>query len=224
MLTSGCPPPLPEDWCIRGMEWVGRKVYERGFWKSGEEQKAELDVLQTVEGGELTDGTIEDDDGDEGPHKGASSGSSSSSSSSSGLIRRWVRIARCAVNLAGTVEGFSWKDGTREWAVEGKLAEKLKRWKEEEQIEREEEERRRMGKRWVDMEDAMDVDGDDEEGSEEDEESEEDENENDSEEIKALKVCIIHSPKDYPIFVAPSRYPILCYIAYDHSYSHAFSI
>lgn len=25
--------PLPEDWCLRGMEWVGRRVYERGFWK-----------------------------------------------------------------------------------------------------------------------------------------------------------------------------------------------
>ena len=29
MLTSGCPPPLPEDWCLGGMEWVGRK--ERSF-------------------------------------------------------------------------------------------------------------------------------------------------------------------------------------------------
>ena len=26
-------PPIPEDWCMRGMEWVGRRVYERGFWK-----------------------------------------------------------------------------------------------------------------------------------------------------------------------------------------------
>jgi len=31
MLTSGCAPPLPEDWCIRGMEWVGRTVFERGL-------------------------------------------------------------------------------------------------------------------------------------------------------------------------------------------------
>lgn len=26
-------PPLPEDWTVRGMEWVGRRVFERGFWK-----------------------------------------------------------------------------------------------------------------------------------------------------------------------------------------------
>ena len=31
-LVSGLP--LPEDWCLRGMEWVGRRVYERGFWKA----------------------------------------------------------------------------------------------------------------------------------------------------------------------------------------------
>jgi protein SMG6 len=32
-LTAGGGGPLPEDWCLRGMEWVGRRVFERGFWK-----------------------------------------------------------------------------------------------------------------------------------------------------------------------------------------------
>jgi hypothetical protein len=44
MLTSGVSPPLDEDWCLRGMEWVGRRVYERGFWKSGEERRAEIEA------------------------------------------------------------------------------------------------------------------------------------------------------------------------------------
>lgn len=48
MLTSGYPSPLVEDWCLRGMEWIGRKVYERGFWKSGEDLKAETEVLETA--------------------------------------------------------------------------------------------------------------------------------------------------------------------------------
>ena len=26
--------PLPEDWCIRGMEWTGRQLFGRGYWKS----------------------------------------------------------------------------------------------------------------------------------------------------------------------------------------------
>ena len=176
MLTSGCPPPLPEDWCLRGMEWVGRKVYERGFWKGGEERQAELEVLDTVEGGELTDGTIEDDDGDDGP------GKASSSNAGSDLVRRWVRIARCAVNLAGTVDGFNWTENTREWRVEGKLSEKLALWKEQDRIEREEEEIRRMGRRWVD--DAMDVD----EADADDVSEESEDDENDSEEIRELKV------------------------------------
>jgi hypothetical protein len=24
ILMTGCAPPLPEDWCLHGMEWVGR--------------------------------------------------------------------------------------------------------------------------------------------------------------------------------------------------------
>lgn len=178
MLTSGCAPPLPEDWCLRGMEWVGRKVFERGFWKSGEERKAELEVLEMIEGKSLTDGTIEDDDGDDnGAHKSSGSGSEP-------LIQRWVRILRCGVNIAGAVDGFNWVEGSREWNVEGKLAEKETRWKKEDQAEREEEERRRMGRRWT--EDPMDVDDDADAEDDGSEESEDDEN--DSEEIKALKV------------------------------------
>ena len=149
MLTSGCAPPLPEDWCLRGMEWVGRKVFERGFWKSGEEKKAELEVLETIEGKALTNGTIEDDDGDDAPK-------SSLSGSGSELVSRWVRIICCGVNIAGAVDGFNWVEGSREWNVEGKLAKKVMQWKEEDQAEREEEERRRMGRRWT--EDPMDVD------------------------------------------------------------------
>jgi len=78
---------------------MGRpQVYERGFWESSEECKAELEVLETAEGGQLMDGTIEDDDGDENTQK---------SSSTSDLTRRWVRISRCAVNISGTVDGLT---------------------------------------------------------------------------------------------------------------------
>jgi protein SMG6 len=174
MLSTGCTPPLPEDWCLRGMEWVGRKVFERGFWKSGEEKKAELEVLEMIEGKALTDGTIEDDDGDDAPK-------SSSSGSGSELVSRWVRIIRCGVNIAGAVDGFNWVEGSREWNVEGKLAKKVMQWKEEDQAEREEEERRRMGRRWT--EDPMDVDDVEDGISEESEDDEED-----SEEVKSLKV------------------------------------
>ena len=26
--------PLPEDWCIRGMDWTGRQLFGRGYWKA----------------------------------------------------------------------------------------------------------------------------------------------------------------------------------------------
>jgi protein SMG6 len=93
-----------------------------------------------------------------------------------------VRIIRCGVNIAGAVDGFNWVEGSREWNVEGKLAEKVTQWKEEDQAEREEEERRRMGKRWT--EDPMDVD--DTEDGDISEENEDDKN--NSEEVRTLKV------------------------------------
>lgn len=82
------PAPLPEDWVVRGMEWIGRRVYERGFWKAkqgsrsssgpaqptvGERFLSEMDVLlanfdsamdisegvvDDVEGADLTDGPV----------------------------------------------------------------------------------------------------------------------------------------------------------------------
>ena len=176
MLTSGCAPPLPEDWCLRGMEWVGRRVFERGYWKGVEERRPELEVLDKIEMVEATDGIIEDD-GDDIPRVLSENS------------RRWIRIFRSAVGIAGVVKGFAWNEGTGKWAVEGVLLDKVKRWREEEKTKREEEERRQMRRRSSD--DLMEVDED--ENLEDVTDSEEDEN--DSDEIKALKV-------DYPFIFA----------------------
>jgi hypothetical protein len=177
MLTTGCAPPLPEDWCLRGMEWVGRKVYQHGFWKTGEEKRAELEVLDDSEAVEITDGHIEDDDDDEG--------GDAAKAGDGELTRRWVRIVRCAVGIADVVDGFTWVEGTRQWRVEGALARKAEAWREQDRLQAEEDERRRMGTRWAD--DSMDIDDalEDENVSEESEDDE-----NDTEEVKALKVSI----------------------------------
>lgn len=168
MLTSGCAPPLPEDWCLRGMEWVGRKVFERGYWKSGEDRRAESEVLEETEGGDVTDGQIEDDD------------DADDSGSGDVVKKRWVRIVRSAIGISAVVDGFIWVEGTREWKVEGRLAEKVRKWRELDRIEQEEEEKRRLGTRWTD--DPMDID----EGSD-DTLSEEEDDESDTDEVKALK-------------------------------------
>lgn len=171
MLTSGTT-PLPEDWCLRGMEWVGRKVFQPGYWKSDEERRAEIEILGEAEHIESTDGRIEDDDDNH--------------SDPSETTKRWIRIVRCAESISRVVDGFTWIEGTRIWKVEGALDAKVRQWNEEDRIEKEEEERRRLGTRWAD--DSMDIDEDSIESFSD--ESEEDDNANDSDEIRALKVSL----------------------------------
>ncbi|KAH9951368.1 hypothetical protein B0H21DRAFT_718709 [Amylocystis lapponica] len=184
LLTSGCA-PLPEDWCLRGLGWGGKKVYERGFWgkdgTAGEERNVELEVLNRAEDGdEQADGIIEDED--EGTSK------ERLQTAQNDAVKRWVRVARAGLKLARYVDGFDYvpaatADGRGQWKVDGVLAAKVARWKEEERREREEEERRLHGTRW---DDEMDVD--DEDGlamAETSDDSEEDEQ--DSVEVKELK-------------------------------------
>lgn len=126
-LVNGAP--LPEDWCIRGMEWVGRRVYERGFWKSkgsgrgsgamaqpkiGERFQSEMDVLlanfdSTVD---LNEGIVEEIDGTDltdGPVAVNQ--------------RRWRRVAWSAGVLAKHVEGLELQDGRI--VIRGVLADRL---------------------------------------------------------------------------------------------------
>lgn len=172
-LTSGTL-PLPEDWCIRGMEWGGRRVFERGFWKSGEDRHAEMEVLDAEEAMDsLTDGIIEDEDDESDGRFDASD-----------TVKRWVRIARTAGILTKAVPGLSWVGGSRSFSVTGQLEEKLMRWKEEDRVQREEEECRRSRRPW--SRDEMDIDAEDsfEDVSEEDDS---DSSDGDTEEVKALK-------------------------------------
>lgn len=96
------------SWCLRGIEWVGRKVFERGYWKFGEERRAEIKILDKDEGGEVTDSIIEDKDTNDNVQW-------------KDVAKRWIRIVRCAVGIVGVVNGFRWVEGTRSWSVEGDL-------------------------------------------------------------------------------------------------------
>lgn len=184
MLTSNAAPPLPEDWCLRGMEWIGRKVYERGFWRVAEERKPELqrrpelEVLDTHDRGELTDGTIEDDDEDE-----------EDSYLKSDLGRRWVRLIRSGVTFSHLVPGFHWVQATRQWRIEGDLEQKVQQWQAEDLEKKREEETRHLKHRMTEeSDDMMDVDA--VAGAEEDEDSSDNDDENDSEQVKELKVSL----------------------------------
>ncbi|KAA1471246.1 hypothetical protein DENSPDRAFT_776086 [Dentipellis sp. KUC8613] len=179
---------LPEDWCIRGMNWGGRQLYEQGFWKSAGERKMEMEVLDKSEdnvGSE--DVIIEDDDEDDAPSRdGKPKSTAARLAQELRELRekRWQRAVWAGVRLAKVVSGFQWMDGKkRVWWVEDPLAEKVRQWEEEDREEQAEEERRKRGTRWGD--DFMDIDEDEMEAAEDSEQSEDDEN--DTEEIKALK-------------------------------------
>ena len=176
IITAGCS-PLPEDACLRGMAWGGRKIYERGFWNRAADGRInEAAVLDVKEGEEITDGVIEDDDDDDGegnvPH-------------TSDQDNRWIRALRSGMRITKYVDGFvctQQPNGKRVWSVEGRLADRVESWKEQRRREREEEDMRRIRRRW---DDSMDVD----EEPAEDASGESDvDDENDSEEVKALKV------------------------------------
>ncbi|WVQ99451.1 hypothetical protein IAU59_006586 [Kwoniella sp. CBS 9459] len=143
--------PLPEDWLLRGMEWVGRRVYERGFWKGksssrgssggivqprlggGDRFASEMDVLlanfePTLDISEgVVDDEVPDNDGPGEVNK-----------------RRWKRVAWAAGVLVKHVDGLELRDG--KIAIEGVLKERMEAVEREKEMEREEERRREIRK------------------------------------------------------------------------------
>jgi len=181
IITAGCA-PLPEDACLRGMAWGGRKIYERGFWSRATDGRInETAVLDVKEGEEVSDGIIEDDDDDDDDNgKG-------NSPHISDQDNRWIRVLRSGMRITKYVDGLmctQQQNGKRVWSVEGRLADKVESWEEQQRREREEADMRRIRRRW---DDSMDVD---EEPAEDVSEDSDVDDENDSEEVKALKVCL----------------------------------
>lgn len=165
--------PLPEDWCVRGTEWV-RRVYPHGFWRAGR-WSGEGDVLDAMP---VRDGVVEDGDGDA---SGAEDGAAV-------LERgRSARLGAAVGAIVTHVEGMRWEEDvasrSRVCLVEGALKGKIEQW---EQQDRQEEEEREKRKRWG-ARSRWDMDVDDDE----DEAAHEQESEDDmdvDEEIRALKV------------------------------------
>ena len=166
---------LLEDWAIRGMSWHGR-LFERGYWDGNDDQQMEMEMLdahcppaETSDG----DGMWEDDLAENEKPK------------PSRATLAWRRTMWAGVKIANKVSGFRW-DGKRAWWVDGALAEKARQWEEEARQAREEEERRKMGRRWVDVDGDQVMDAEDEVTDVSESGSEDDED--DPEEIKVLKV------------------------------------
>jgi hypothetical protein len=165
---------LLEDWAIRGMAWHGR-LFQRGYWDGNDDQQMEMEMLdahcppvETADG----DGMWEDDLGENEKHK------------PSRATLAWRRTMWASVKIANKVSGFRW-DEKRSWWIDGALADKARQWEEEARQAREEEERRKMGRRWVDVDGDQVMDAEDEVTDLSESGSEDDED--DPEEIKVLK-------------------------------------
>ncbi|BGP48819.1 hypothetical protein JCM10450v2_004695 [Rhodotorula kratochvilovae] len=175
--------PLPEDWCLRGMDWAGRQLFGRGYWREqrpsrsgGEEPGAggvrvesEMDALR------FDAAALEDDADDAGGGAGAAQQLAEG---------RWRRLALCAAWLVRNVPGFDYDarapPGAR-FAITGALRAKMERWAREDEDAREAERLSRLA-----LEERVGSAG--EEGmTEEESEDEDDENEDDSEAVKELK-------------------------------------
>lgn len=144
--------PLPEDWMIRGMEWVGRRVFERGFWKPktnsrssnggpaiprvGERFNSEMDVLLANFDAalDITEGVVEEVEGadlTDGPVAVDD--------------RRRRRVAWAAGTLASNVDGFELENG--KVVIRGSLAAAIEAEEARKTRERQEEETREYARR-----------------------------------------------------------------------------
>lgn len=164
--------PLPEDWCLRGSEWV-RRVYERGFWRSTSTKSdggisSEMDVLipPRAPGDDMSDGMLE----------------SETEGNLDWTDARFRRLRWASESIVKNVKGLAWAGEGRERTavVVPPLATKVELWMAE-KLREEEEERRRMERSYAKGEDeSMEVDDvfDDDE---------DDDDLEDSEEVKQLK-------------------------------------
>jgi protein SMG6 len=179
--------PLPEDWCVRGMDWTGRNLFGRGFWRAsatgasasmapppmGESLESEMEALKF----DIT--TIDEDT------------SAVPLASVTLALRRWKRVAVVAAWLARNVPGLDFDEGVvgsgikPRFVLGGSLEAKLKRWKKEAQ-EAAEVERLSRITAWARLED---VEIEEEEESDE----EDDEDPSDSIEVRDLKVSLVLS-------------------------------
>jgi hypothetical protein len=170
---------LSEDWAIRGMAWPGR-LFERGFWDASEGQLMEMEMLDardTPPDALDEDGMWEDDlDDSDKPSR----------EKPSRATLAWRRTMWACTKIAKVVPGFRW-DGKGARGIDGVLAEKVRQWEEEDRQVREEEERRKMGQRWIDVDGDQLMDVEDE-IADPLSESGSDDDEDDTEEVRALKV------------------------------------
>ncbi|KAH8917929.1 hypothetical protein BT69DRAFT_1226204 [Atractiella rhizophila] len=146
--------PLPEDWCVRGMEWVGKTLFGRGYWKPRSRKDGETQGLTPSTESEMD---VLAFDGDKDWISGGVVEIGESSSFVELATIRWKRVILTVNWLARSVPGLVLDTKDKEKAtlvVLKSLTEKMRGWKaEEERRRKDEEEMRRRRER--EREEAM---------------------------------------------------------------------
>lgn len=178
-------PALPEDWCVRGMDWTGRQLFGRGHWKGQSSARhdemppigptSSVSLESEMEALRLDLETIDEyGEGDEAP-------------SVQLAADRWRRVATTAAWLVRNVPGLDYHargagKGKR-FVIVSHLDSQLRRWRVEEQQAAEAE---RLSRISALREEVDEVEG---------EESEEDEDDpSDSPAVQELKVSPARLP------------------------------
>lgn len=204
--------PLPEDWCLRGMEWTNKTLFGRGYWKPSKETngpnnesfqpvnrisepESEMDVLLCLSsGGELersSDPTSRAScdlyglDTDDALH----ADDIQSQESKAHRDARWKRISLVAVWTSKSIPGFGF-DPTMpshsRFAILKSLRNKIDQW-ELERCKEQEEERLLKTKRTVKERRIVEIDEAIDNQMEHDEDDDDDDDAEDDELVRSLK-------------------------------------
>ncbi|GAA5913003.1 uncharacterized protein JCM6883_000484 [Sporobolomyces salmoneus] len=201
-LMSSRGTPLPEDWCIRGMEWAGRQLFGRGYWRTDRKKGPRsgggggpLDSMlpPPIEGVDGTTMRVESEmdalkfDLTALEEEGESIGDEDGSATALVLGEaRWRRLAITAAWLVRNVPGFDYDSNVRgdepRFRISGPLKVKIDRWRKEDEDAKEAERLSQLSLK------DRGIAGDDEvESDEAESDDEDDEDENDSPAVKELK-------------------------------------
>ncbi|GAA5830778.1 hypothetical protein JCM3766R1_003423 [Sporobolomyces carnicolor] len=200
-LMSSRGTPLPEDWCIRGMDWAGRQLFGRGYWRtdskkgprSGGGGMSESMLPPPIEGVDGTTMRVESEMDalkfdlsaleEESDENAGEDGSATAVILSEG---RWRRLAITAAWLVRNVPGFDYEANARgdepRFRISGPLKVKIDRWQQEDEDAKEAERLSQLS-----LKDRGLVGNQDDASEEEESDDEDDEDENDSPAVKELK-------------------------------------
>lgn len=182
--------PLPEDWCIRGMDWTGRHLFGRGYWRSkmsssSTSRRDEMPPIGPPTAGSSFESEMDALRFDLAALDEFDEGEGDAQASAQLATGRWRRVAMTAAWLARNVAGLdldvSAKETASKFVILGSLDTKLRRWRKEEEEAVEAERTSRLSA-WSGAEEEVEIEGEDES------EEEDDEDPSDSFEVRELKV------------------------------------